>query len=233
MKKILLVIWFFAGIAIVLWHFGPGQAGWQRSTAAGGIKQALEYQKNGQPELAVRAYEKALAILPPEDTASRAKARIGLARARIDSRGLPEARADMESLVSELPPSSDPELLAAARTTLAETQYYNTWLLRLEGAPREEWEPEIESARQLFRNNVESAPPGDTARDQTIRNLESTIRLARLELTELQAMPLPSQCKGCQSCKGIKPGKKGQKPKPNTNDVRSAGGALDLDNTGD
>lgn len=233
MKTALFLTWLIAGIAMALWHFGPGQTAWQRDASARAIKQGQLFEKDGQPALAVAAYENALAALPPENAAARAKVRISLAKARMNARELPEARADMESLVDELPPSSDPELLASARATLAETQYYNTWLMRLEGASREEWEPEIESARQLFRNNAESSALGETARQQTLRNLESTIRLARLELPDLQAMPIPSQCRGCKSCQGKNPGKKGQKPKPTNNDVRSAGGALEIDSSGD
>jgi len=233
MKKILLILWLLAGIAVVLWHFGPGQLGWHRDKAASLMKQAGQLHQDGKPELAVAAYEQAIAILPPEDTVSRAKARVGLAKAQMDARGLPEAREDMEMLLSELPPSTDPELLLAVRTTLAETQYYNTWLMRLEGAPREEWEPEVESARQLFRNNAESLLMGHLAKDENLRNLESTVRLARLELTELQAMPIPSKCRGCKSCKGSKKGQPTKQKPPAGEDVRSAGGALEMDNSGD
>lgn len=232
MKKFLLALWLIAGLVIVLWHFGPGQAWAARDTAAKAVHRALTYEQSGQPELSVEEYQAALASLPPEDTTARARTRIALAKALLNARGLPEARTDMESLLSELPPDSDPEILAATRTTLAETQYYNTWLMRLEGAPREEWEPEIESARQLLRNQAESSPPGP-GRDRTLRNLETTIRLARLDLTDLQAMPIPSKCRGCKSCQGKSPGKKGEKPKATKEDVRSAGGAIDMDQSGD
>ncbi len=232
MKRFVLIVWLVAGIAVALWHFGPGQIAWQRDAAAAEVRTAIENYQSGQPESAVPAFERALALLPPEDVESRAKARIGLAKARLESRGLTEAREDMEMLVAELPPTTDPKLMAIARTTLAEAQYYNTWLMRLEGAPREEWEPEIESARQLFRNSAETALEGDVNKEQTLKNLESTIRLARLDLTDLQAMPIPSQCRGCKSCRGKNPGQK-KKTDSKPQDVRSASGALDMDNSGD
>lgn len=232
MKKFLLIVWVVIGASILLWHFGPGQAYWQRARAAAAMARGLEFQKDKNHDQAAAHYAKALSILPVDDTDSRAKARIGLARAQIQTQGLSEARLDMEALLEELPANSDPALIRDARLTLAESQYYNTWLLRLEGAPREVWEPEIESARQIFRHAAESAPQNDPAKEQILRNLESTVRLARMELTELQGMPIPSQCKGCRSCKGKKPGskKKGQKP---NDDVRSAGGGLEMDNSGD
>jgi hypothetical protein len=71
--------------------------------------------------------------------------------------------------------------------------------MRLEGAPRQQWEPEIEGSRQLYRLLAEKTlEQGDTqAASQHQKDLEAAIRLARLDLSQLQALPLPSQCKGC------------------------------------
>ena len=48
-------------------------------------------------------------------------------------------------------------LLADARGALANAQYYTTWLMRLEGLPREEWQPEIEASRQNYKLLAERA----------------------------------------------------------------------------
>ena len=230
MKKLLLIVWLIAGAGIALWYFGPGTETLRREGAAAAGRRALHYQKEGKPDLAASEFQKALALMPAGEAANRAGLRIGLARAQLHSSGLTEARADMESLVGELSASETPELLADARATLAETQYYNTWLLRLEGAPREIWEPEIESARQIFRNLAESPQQSSDTNARAMRNLESAVRLARMEITELQALPIPKQCKGCRSCKvGKKPKKQQQKPE----DARTAGGAIEIDNSGD
>ena len=45
---------------------------------------------------------------------------------------------------------TDPKLIAETKSTLANAQYYITWLMRLEGHSRETWEPVIESSRQNF-----------------------------------------------------------------------------------
>ena len=60
-------------------------------------------------------------------------------------------------------------------------------------------------------------------------NLESAIRLARMDLTELQGLPLPKQCKGCCSgkCKSKGPAKKSP-PK----DSRGAGKTQGPDESG-
>ena len=107
-----------------------------------------------------------------------------------------------------------------------------TWLMRLEGLGQDEWEPEVESARQTFKMLAEAAEKrGDAAAAAKFReDLESSVRLARMDLSELQGLNLPKQCKGCCSCKGRKPSK--AKVPPKQNDVRSAGGAPPLDDSG-
>jgi hypothetical protein len=67
--------------------------------------------------------------------------------------------------------------------------------MRLEGAPREEWEPEIEASRQNYKLLAEDpAARGDEKLAKlSCENLESAIRLERMSLTDLQGLPLPSQ----------------------------------------
>jgi hypothetical protein len=67
--------------------------------------------------------------------------------------------------------------------------------MRLEGAPREEWEPEIEASRQNYKLLAEDK---SLSRDGELvslaaENLESAIRLERMSLSDLQGLPLPSQ----------------------------------------
>ena len=90
---------------------------------------------------------------------------------------------------------ADEKLLQDARAALAHSQYYMTWLMRLEGQARETWEPEIENARQTLRLlQGQAEQDGDQAAAKSFReNLESTIRLARMDLSDLQGLPLPSQ----------------------------------------
>src|SRR5262245_36312584 len=72
------------------------------------------------------------------------------------------------------------------------SQFYTTWLMRLEGRDRKEWEPEIEAARQNWRLLAEQA--GDEKEAATHRSdLESAIKLSRLEIEDLQGLPLPGE----------------------------------------
>ena len=110
---------------------------------------------------------------------------------------LPAAHAELSSLVEELgnDPTADPKLLADARGALANAQYYRTWLMRLEGAPADEWEPEIEASRQNYKLLAEQAQQsGDVLLAKANEeSLESSVRLARMDLNDLQGLPLPSQ----------------------------------------
>ena len=147
--------------------------------------------------LAEVSYSQALDLLPADNVHGRRAVQLERAKCKLFISQLPEANANLRSLVDELVADDDaePELLADARRTLANSEYYMTWLMRLEGAAREEWEPRIEAARQSYKLLVqEAASNGSPEETQGLReDLESAIRLARMELTELQGLPLPSQ----------------------------------------
>jgi len=70
-----------------------------------------------------------------------------------------------------------------------------TWLMRLEGLDATKWEPEIESARQNYRLLAETSDTTGkvTEAKKHQENLEAAIRLARLDLSDLQGLPLPNQ----------------------------------------
>ncbi len=128
--------------------------------------------------------------------------RVSAAKAKLNASKLVEARKELKDLVKEL--SEDPTtaddpvasaLLDETRAAHANSQYYWTWLMRLEGAPRTEWEPEVEVARQTYRLLAEEAEGrGETKMALShMEDMEASLKLARLDLEELQGLPLPSQ----------------------------------------
>jgi hypothetical protein len=164
---------------------------------------------------ATALFDEALAKLPSERESEGHRIRVERAKSQLLAGQLPAAYDDLAVLVSMLQEDSgtDPALLADARETQANAKYYLTWLMRLEGEPRSEWEPEIEASRQTYRLLAEQAADlsDDAAAKRHQENLEAAIRLARMDLSELQAIPLPCQCKGCSSgecqCRGKGNGK--------------------------
>lgn len=234
LRILLLTGWMLVGAAGAVAHFfGPGVDGRKLDLVAKHIRAAEAAAANGDHDVAAEEYAAALKELPEGRTAEARKIRLERAKAQMLARQLPEAHGELRNLVSELTadPSADPKLVADARSALANSQYYATWLMRLEGLGRDEWEPEIESARQTYKLLAEDADKrGDTAAAAKHReDLEAAIRLERMELSELQGLNLPKQCKGCCSCMGRKPNK-GKVPK--NQDVRGAGGAPPIDDSG-
>ncbi|HXG08633.1 MAG TPA: hypothetical protein VNK04_02495 [Gemmataceae bacterium] len=197
MRTLLLVGWLLVPVAIGAWHYGPGQERMLLDDVARILAQADRHAAEGEWALADEKYEEALRLLPPTRVAEGRRIRLERAKAQMLARKLPIAHQDLKGLVEEMQddPAADPKVLAEARSALANSQYYMTWLMRLEGQPREVWEPEIEAARQTYRLLAEQAEAtGDADAAKRYReDLESSIRLARMELSDLQGLPLPSQ----------------------------------------
>lgn len=205
------LLWLLLPIAAGAYHLGPGQDRLRADRAASAAEQAAQAAREARRiaaesgDAAARrhwaeaaaACTEALAHLPAGEEQAAFALRIERAKAQMYISELPEARDELEAVVEELAssPAATPELLAEARAALANAQYYTTWLMRLEGAPREEWEREIQSARQNYRWLAERAEAGgDTERAAHAKeDLEATVRLARMDLDELQGLPLPSQ----------------------------------------
>ncbi len=197
MRILILLAWLLVPVAVAAYHLGPGQERMVLDDAALAISNAQGHVDQRQWVPAVKCYDTALNLLPAEKVSQRRRLRLERAKAQMMAKGLPEAHQELIALVDNLRENegADPELLAESRAALANSRYYITWLMRLEGAPRDEWEPEIEASRQTFRalaeEAVESGDQDDA--DRYRADLESSIRLARMDLSDLQGLPLPSQ----------------------------------------
>ncbi len=197
MRKILVAAWLAIPVGTWAYHEGPGQDRLRLDDAGAYLRTAHAAASSEDWAASIEAYESALKLLPAERGAEARRARLELNKARMLAKQLPEAHADLAVLVRELAEAkdADPAMLAEARSALANSQYYITWLMRLEGQPAEKWEPEVEAARQTYRLLAEQAAArGDRAAlEQNQKDLEAAVRLARMELKDLQGLPLPSQ----------------------------------------
>lgn len=210
MRIMMFLAWLAVPALVCAYHYGPGQDRMKLDDANALLIEAHSLAQSGDHATAVQAYNEALALLPAQNTSLTRRVRLQRDKTQMLARQLPEASMDLKSLVEEIQhdPKADPLLLADARDAMANSQYYMTWLMRLEGMARTEWGPEIESARQIYRLLAEQAhKAGDkssTARHS--EDLESAIRLARMEPGDLQGLALPKQCQGCKSgqCKSKK-----------------------------
>jgi hypothetical protein len=198
MRNILLVSWLLLPIGAWAYHEGPGQDRIALESTDAVLVAAHAAADAGKWQEAVRQYEAALKELPanPDAVDKRVTQRlqIELNKARMQASGLPDARAELENLVEQMQEdaATDPALLRDARQALARAQFFTTWLMRLEGLDRQKWEPEIEAARQNWRLLAEHAGSKSEAA-QHQGDLEAAIRLARMEIEDLQGLPLPGE----------------------------------------
>lgn len=236
-RKLLFTAWLLVPVLVLAYHYGPGQSALARDKTATLLRRAAGREKAEDWAGALETYQQALAALPPGDQAARFKLRLAAANTRMYTGELPEAMQDLETLLADMQKANVP---AAAqrevRGTLAGAQYYAAWLMRLENAPTEEWLEQAENARQNFRLLAEQTQVRQalTAEDYQ-KNLEAVIRLERMDLSELQGLPLPKKCQGCkncsQKCRGQKESRS-QQPKEKPKDARGAGVGKRPDGTG-
>jgi hypothetical protein len=197
MRILLIVAWLFAGLGGVIFHFGPGQEKLEIDRVNQMIKDARLEVQNTSWNKAVEKYDEVLGALPGDKVAESRSIVLEKAKAQMMAAQLPKARQTLESLLSDAraDKESDPSFIADVQSTLANSQYYMTWLMRLEGQPEEAWKPEIEAARQHYTQLTQVAKElgDDELLKRSSEDLESSIRLARMDLGDLQALPLPNQ----------------------------------------
>ena len=194
MRGALLSVWLLLPLLGLAYHHGPGQERLQLDDVQAVLDQARADADGEEWPRAAAGFEEALRLLPASDRDAARRVRIELARARMQSGGLPDAHDDLIALVDELgdDPGADPQLMADARLALASAQFYVTWLMRLEGQPRSAWEPVIEASRQNYRLLAEeTVDPIGRAKHQ--EDLAAAVRLSRMDLGQLEGLPLPNQ----------------------------------------
>lgn len=198
MRKTLLGVWLLLpALAAVVFWYGPGRTWKELEDVSALIREADAHASRGEWAEAAEGYDLALQRLPAEKVDPIRRVRLAKSRARMFVGQLPQAAEDLDELLIEVTrdPKADPGLVEETRSAFANAQFYMTWLLRLYGLPESEWKPHIEAARQNYRLLAEGA---EGRREPSIaqrmkEDLDSSIRLARMNLSDLQALPLPSQ----------------------------------------
>ncbi len=241
MKRFLVLIWLLIPVVLIVLYYGPCQKYLARDRAADLIVQAHAAEEGKQYAAAMEAYQQAILEVPESDTGARSRLMLAHAKARMYSGELPEAMLFLDDMLGDLQKAdASSELQSQVRGTLATAQYYAGWLMRLEGAEPKEWTEQTEAARQNFRLLAEDSRDSreQDRMEKFQKNLEATIRLARMDLSELQALPLPEEVantknvsqkvrkqgegKGKGKGKGEEPGKGESEP----DDARNAGAGM-------
>lgn len=236
MKKTMLCIWLSLPVFGFLYHMTAGEAHGRMDQLGSHLRMGrrLAAQELWQP--AISQFDHAAELVPSDDSALQTRLRLEKAIAGIEGAGLPDSAAELKKMLTEITANdaspATRSLENPVRESLARSQYYLTWLMRLEGVSEEDWMPEIESARQNYRLLAErAAEDGDrTAEKRQLENLECTIRLQQMSLDDLQGLAIPRPCQSCCSnCRSRRPGPKaGKQPQ----DARGATAGPPADGAG-
>ncbi len=197
MRILLIVGWLFVGLGGAIFHFGPGQRHLEVDQVNVVLTKARACVAAEQWHEAVDLFNEVIADIPEEKVAESRSVILEKAKCQMMAAKLPDARETLEGLLDDVrnDDTSDLEFAAEVQSALANSQYYMTWLMRLEGLPEEQWKPEIEAARQHYTQLTAAAQQmgNEELKLRSSEDLESAVRLARMDLSELQGLPLPSQ----------------------------------------
>ena len=194
MKIILATLWLLIPLGFAAYHYGPGQEHLKLDHTEDILSEARQAVADEEWATAIEHYQKALSKLPKDRKQDSRRIQLEVAKAKMQNAGLPEAREDLAQLVIELneDPETPKDLKEEALSTLANSRYYMTYLMKLEGRPDAAWEPEIEAARQEYKLLAQTAQDSDLAKSSA-DDLEAAIRLARADPAELYGLPIPNQ----------------------------------------
>lgn len=197
MRTLIIIAWLFIGLAAAIFHYGPGQDKLEMDRVDLMIREARTNVSLENYSAAIQQFDAIMTELPVDDRSLAQRIQLEKAKAQMHVAMLPDARTSLEALLTDLRNEQEPDqqLIMETQNTLANAQYYRTWLMRLEGLHEDAWKPEIESARQHYTQlNEIAVAAGDTeAAEKAAQDLESAVRLARMDLEELQGLPLPNQ----------------------------------------
>lgn len=278
------ILWALVPVAVVVFHFGPGQELAAREVAVARLNAAIALEQSAleaqadayaahlesiqvrrtlfiDPEVdldreelplqlgqvltkersaydtaaeqwgaAADAYQQVEELLTDADQVETARIRWSKARARVRSGAIWDGAADLEQILEDM--EGHPEQIAlsrAAREELAVAHYFGARLLRLAGEPAKLWRSEAIKSRQHFRYLAETASEAG-ASGTVVRsledNVERTIELEQMDMSDLEARPLPRESP--RGMRGRRPGQGRpgvtQQP-PTRRDGRGAGGA--------
>lgn len=226
-RRLLWCLWAILPIAVAALHFGPGQRLLARDRASRELSAGFAAMEDENwPEATLRLAA-ARAMLGEDELEARSQLELVEVLSRIEAGEFIEAATQIdEALRRELSSGARRDAVVRKfRSADGEAGYYAAWVMRLEGASEDEWRAESERARQQFRHLTETASD-DSERRIANENLEAVIRLERMDLSELRAMPLPKKCQSCSNCSQKKREQRlsqspGKKPSDSRKEVNS------------
>ena len=184
LKRALILLWLLVPVALLSYHYGPGQKELAWRQASEHRRAAREFEKADQWDKAAQEYSRAMTAVPldADDASSAAFTRDQLRLAQINAAfnlgkldvTLTELRQFVEH-VSAIH-GEDSQLMYDARDLLGRVHFNAMIALRLEAVEQPVWLKQWELARQNFRFLAEHSPSFRNALDR--KNLEVVIKSA-------------------------------------------------------
>jgi hypothetical protein len=187
MKKWLILLWLLVPVALVSYHFGPGQDALALRQAEMHLANARQLEADGRFEAAIGQYTESLASLPMEDATldepatsklavARDKLRLARIRSGFELGRLAETIESLNLLVADVEHRHGPHspLAYEVRDFLGRVHFRAMAALRLESAEEDVWRRHWELARQNFRYLAENTTGSRNATDR--KNLEVVIK---------------------------------------------------------
>jgi len=175
-------------------------------------------------------------LAPLVDASALREVRLAHARALVRSGEVAAGAESLEDLLLELDErdAGDAALALAAREELATAYYYGARLLRLAGAPAEEWRKVAVLSRQNFRYLAEELEERGAGADRVRElelNTELVLNLEQSSLEELQAKARPRESPTGE-CRGLgkepRPGRRGNRQGEQPNRGASMNGEIGI-----
>ena len=193
MKKWLILAWLLIPVALVSYHFGPGQAALAYLQAQTHLADAQELEHDGHFDEAIDRYGETLAALPesdepPPDVALRRdQLRLAQIRAKFQLGRLAETLDSLNLLIEDIERDhgANSALADDTRDLLGRVHYQAMIALRLESAEETVWKKHWELARQNYRFLAEHTTGHRNQLDR--RNLEVVIKSFNLPPETLAA----------------------------------------------
>lgn len=195
MKIVIITFWLLIPLGVVAYHYNAGEKHVEQDQAQELIEQAYQYTKDEEPKKAIDSFREAIALLSDDEKKTERRLRLEIIKIQLNNAGLVKATKEITALLGEMKEDKgvDTDQLREARSIYASTRYHMAYLMKLEDLPKEYWEPEIEAARQEYKmlaTECESAGDKEAA-EGYLEDLETSIRLARAELPDLQGRKIP------------------------------------------
>ncbi|MFT5526273.1 MAG: tetratricopeptide (TPR) repeat protein [Pirellulaceae bacterium] len=187
MKKWFVLAWLLIPIALLSYHFGPGQDALAFRQAQAHLTTARKLEAAGHYEEAIEAYAEALVTLPAADepsaqlqstklAAARDQLRLAQIRGHFQLGRLAETIDSLNILIADVESEHGPQspLAYDVRDFLGRVHFQAMVALRLEAAEKDVWRRHWELSRQNFRFLAEHTDGNRNHLDR--QNLEVVIK---------------------------------------------------------